>query len=294
MHTKTLIAGIDFDSASEPALDAAIDVARATGATVRPVHVVPLPRVAEFGDRVDELRRDALSHSQTLLRSRHRPGATVEPPVIRVGEPATELLGEAAHNDVRMVFLGLTTATALDRWLRDSVKLRVLQHTRRPLWLAHPDRDRGPIERVLCAIDTTRLWSPSLDAARAIARAFDARLDLLRVTPERQARPGSRREQVQALRDYTSRFDLSDIDVTYRPVGGEPGGRIVAEAERLDADLLVLGPSSHRGLSRWSRRRAPELSIHRLSCSVVYAPLTHAASRFARAATLKPALVGSW
>lgn len=96
------------------------------------------------------------------------------------------------------------------------------------------------LRSVLVASDMGATSVPALETAAALARLADARLHLLHVA-EAEIPGGEAR-----LREQARELAKEPRPATARVIVGEPAETIVADAEEVEADVIVLGP--HR---RW-------------------------------------------
>lgn len=125
---KRILAPLDHTSAVESVVPLVGDVARSAGATVRLLHVAPLPgnvatpekRVVAYADQ--EMDRLEAEHSERLrvAAETHLAGVPVEC-VVRFGETATEILSEIEAFGADLVAVGTRTRSSLSRALLGSV-----------------------------------------------------------------------------------------------------------------------------------------------------------------------------
>jgi nucleotide-binding universal stress UspA family protein len=118
MMTKRILVPIERNDAARSVLPLVADMARSNGATVRLLHVAPMPteRIADDGrvvayasqemERIELARRDCLKTAEGELE-----GVPVES-VIRFGDPVREILVEA-----EVFGADLIAVTARRRWL---------------------------------------------------------------------------------------------------------------------------------------------------------------------------------
>lgn len=120
---KRILVPIDRSEAAESVLPLVSDMARSSGATVRLLHVSPIPelRVGEYGrviayedqemERLEASGRDHLRMAEAQLE-----GVPVES-VVRFGDPAEEIVGEAEAFGADLIALATTRRTRLQRVL---------------------------------------------------------------------------------------------------------------------------------------------------------------------------------
>lgn len=133
------LVGLDFSPASRRALQVARALAKRTGAKVRVVHVVsPVYQVEgiDAAEYVKERRRWA----QQQLRRLHLDSADV---VLRVGDPAEQLRDEARRAQVRLLVLGTSHRSLLQRWLVGSVASKLLLDSPVPVLVVPMRPSRG-------------------------------------------------------------------------------------------------------------------------------------------------------
>lgn len=167
---------------------------------------------------------------------------------------------------------------------RESLR-RDLRRARRELGerLAEVERWRqaaGPFRRVLVAVDGSAQAGWAADAAGAIARDLGARVTLLHVLAPPIGVAGelgyvpppvgeTRRSAEAMLREARSRFPAGvEVDeVVYDD--GDPAVRIVAAAEGVGADLIVIGRHARGPLARLILGSTADAVVRRAPCAVL-------------------------
>ncbi|HZE36835.1 MAG TPA: universal stress protein [Candidatus Eisenbacteria bacterium] len=119
--TKRILVPLDRSDTAESVLPLVSDIARSSGATVRLLHVSPIPRlqvgdhgrvVAYEDQEMERLEASGLEH----LRSAEAQldGVPVET-VVRFGDPVEEIVGEAEVFGADLIALATTRRTWLQR-----------------------------------------------------------------------------------------------------------------------------------------------------------------------------------
>jgi nucleotide-binding universal stress UspA family protein len=120
--------------------------------------------------------------------------------------------------------------------------------------------------RILLAYDGSDASTKASDLALDLARRYDARLTVLSVARppefgddvETEAVIDNSRAYHEALLERVrQRLAASGFDATYLVEVGHPTEQIIAAAERIEADLIVLG---HRGKTLFQRLRLGSVS----------------------------------
>ncbi|MGE0712728.1 MAG: universal stress protein [Planctomycetota bacterium] len=263
---RDILVAVDLGPGSAGALAEGLRVARAFGARLRVLHVIPLKAVPEFGD--DEAGRSAPARRLGGLLARELPSPPPES-ILRVGEPSRELLAAVGELRPDLVVLGVRSRSALDLLLRGSRVERAIRESPVPVWVAQPRRARS-IRRVLCGVDPARGAEEEVAAAVAVARRFGARLDLVRVLDGPDADLAAARRE---LRDLAARAPSGGLRIETLVWGGGRRECLVTAAEVRDVDLLVLGCAGRRGLARWLRGNLAEEVVRRVACSLLVVPV---------------------
>ena len=148
------------------------------------------------------------------------------------------------------------------------------------------DPTLGPLRQILVATDFSDVATLAIARAEEIAREHGARLHLVHVITyqpqpmlgvQPMTTPTDVSDQVrqvseQRLRDQADALRERGLEVEVVITAGVPGARIVHVADRIDADLVVVGTrglsgfkhlllgSTAEAVARWSHR--PVLSVH--------------------------------
>jgi nucleotide-binding universal stress UspA family protein len=265
---------VDFSERSVGAAHYAGSLACHFGCELTLLHVLVPPQY-EFGavdiagsmlaelcrDRAEQARRDI----QTFLAS-DLAGLRVRRVVLE-GDPAGTIV-EFAHNEqVDLIVMPTHGYGPFRRFILGSNTAKVLHDADCPVWTGvhMEDAPTAPsiaVRNVLCAVDLGQQSSKTLFWAARLAQEFGARLTLLHVTA---CGPGINQAASEELRRLQG-FVGSEADLETET--GEPARVICAAAERLKADVLVIGRGSAAGV--FGRLRTNAYAIIRQSpCPVV-------------------------
>jgi len=142
----------------------------------------------------------------------------------------------------------------------------------------------APIRRILCPLDLERTAPSVLGCAVSLAATFDATLEVLHVRSTREHAPWtlfhSRTQLVESLmaahaveQQLSHVVDGTGIKVhmTKKVLEGATATTILDEAERSEADLLVIGASAR---SAWWQRRSTGREVSgQARCAVLTVPV---------------------
>jgi len=145
---------------------------------------------------------------------------------------------------------------------------------------------RMEIDRILSPVDFSEYSGPALERAVWLGKWFEARVEVLHVIPfEPFAAPsfgaipdptasdqitGEHRAQAtRSLAELVAPFLGDGVPIETKLLGGEPWRAIVAEAEDLPADLLVIGTHGRGGFERLLLGSVTEKVMRRAPCPVL-------------------------
>ncbi len=164
--------------------------------------------------------------------------------------------------EVELVVAGATGASALSETLFGSTAEEIVRTAEAPVLIVPHERKFDDPETILAPIDLSDCSRASLRKAIAIAREFGAELHVVRAIdlPTAAAAPhgevpsvdmeGYREQMQRGLEEFLEEFDLDGLDVSTDLPVDAPHAAIVEAAERLGADLVVMGTHGRRGVRR--------------------------------------------
>jgi CBS domain-containing protein len=136
------------------------------------------------------------------------------------------------------------------------------------------------IKKILCAIDLDGSAPSALELAADIAQQLGAEIHLLHVVRMPMPAEGTPafteacREQSEEAKVSMQRLmakHLAQLPSESKVELGDPAGLIVAAAERLPADLLIMSTHARKGLSRFLLGSVAETVMRRAPCPVLTA-----------------------
>lgn len=200
---RPILVALDGSHLAERALPWATYLAKAAGAPLVLVRVVPLtmyPAISLAGAAAYDLiasyeREEASRYLAQQAEALHVMVPDVEVRVeARLGDAAARLLDAEADLDAQMLVLTTHGRSGLDRWVRGSVAEKVLRHGAAPLLLIRPwDAPAGPLlqaapvgKRVLVPIDGSYLADQAVPLAERLANQAQGDVVLLGVVPPKR------------------------------------------------------------------------------------------------------------
>jgi nucleotide-binding universal stress UspA family protein len=265
---------IDFSERSVGAAHYAGSLACHFGAELIVLHVL-IPPQYEFGavdiagSMLAELCRDRVQQAQQEIESfmaSDLAGLRVRRVVLE-GDPAGSIVDFAHNEQAGLIVMPTHGYGPFRRFILGSNTAKVLHDADCPVWTGvhledAPAAQNIPIGNILCAVDLGPQSSKTLFWAARLAQEFGAHLTLLHVTSCGPGVPPAAGEELRRLQGFVGAEAELAIEA------GEPAHVICAAAERLRADVLVIGRGSAAGV--FGRLRTNAYAIIRQSpCPVV-------------------------
>jgi nucleotide-binding universal stress UspA family protein len=268
MRLDRVLVGMDF---SKPAEDAARWTARhfAPGAEMVLVHVVAVPEPPRFfrgkfppRETVIETARAGADRRMRELSSSL--GADRVWMEIREGDPAEQIDAVATEYGAEVVVVGPHGARP-GIWDRPGgTAEKLVRESRHTVLLAANPRDQTP-RRLLVPVDESEATTVVLDWARRLAEREEAEIILLHIVSSTllnellsagavisgvmvpvpdEVLTDAEMDAGSWLQRVASDAGLDRPGVSTQVKAGDPADQILAAAERLEADLIVMGSSS--------------------------------------------------
>ncbi|HEY9428283.1 MAG TPA: universal stress protein [Gemmatimonadaceae bacterium] len=269
MRPDRVVVGMDF---SQPAEEAARWAARhfAPGAEIVLVHVVAVPEPPRFFRGKFPPRETVIETARAGADRRMRDlstslGAERIWMEIREGDPAEQIDAVATEYDADVVVVGPHGARP-GIWDRPGgTAEKLVREAKHAVLLAANPSDRAP-RRLLVPVDDSSSTATVLAWARLLAERSGTELTLLHIVSSTmlnellsagavisgvmvpvpdEVLTNAEMDAGSWLQQVASEAGLDRPGVSTLVKAGDPADEILAAAERLDADLIVMGSSAH-------------------------------------------------
>ena len=292
--TRRVLVASDLSDAADEAVRQAHAWARAHGADLLACHVIPeaflnnplFPQQTE-GEAVDFVEHSRLVAQrldERVLRLTGRSDDEYDI-VIGGGEVAATLIREAEQAGASLVVVGSRGLSGIERLLIGDVAERVVRYAHGPVLVARATAKKGV---VLVATDFSDPSALALKTAVEEAHARHARLALLHCVetgpapavalslPFGGAWQGLPPEAIESARNATEGL-LRDtakglgVEADILAETGDPVRSILEAADRIGAELIVIGTHGQTGIARLLLGSVAEKVVRGASCSVLVA-----------------------
>lgn len=176
--------------------------------------------------------------------------------LVREGAPVAAILNAAGAEEVDLILMPTRGAQALSLALGRSITARVLHAARCPVWAGLDDLSPlslRPIRNILCGLSLGPRAGSVLRWAASLATRLEATLAVIYASRELESSPGYPCDQEWKF--WLKKMARDDIRALQAGAGtnaevwleaGSPLAAVPPIAERLQADLLVIGKSPPR------------------------------------------------
>jgi nucleotide-binding universal stress UspA family protein len=189
---QNILFPVDLSESCAAAAPSIETLARKFDANVTLLHVLELP-LAYFGEPygfataidLNAVREGRQTELDGFLKD-HFQGLSVTR-VMLEGDPAKNILQYSKEHKVDLIAMPTHGMSVFRRLLLGSVTAKVLHDAECAVWTAPHDEESqalpGPIERMMCAVDTSENSIPVMKSAAALANRLGAKLWLVHAVP---------------------------------------------------------------------------------------------------------------
>lgn len=286
---KHVLAVTDFSDAADVALQQANGYARMVDAKLTVLHVVPdfvranplFPQGSE-GDIDTEVELEKRALDELAARVKEVTGRFQSDVdlAVRIGTVEVAVVRYAEEHDVDIIVVGATGRTGLARLLLGSTAERVVRYAHTSVLVA---RETPPASRVLVSTDLSEAALLAVDRAKLEAQWRGAKLDLMHVMDFSSLGwgaaagplggfavtiPPEKIEEMRRIAEEALRA-IGGPDAEVHVAEGSPKRSIVATAESLKVDLVVVATHGRTGLARMALGSVAEAVVRSAPCSVL-------------------------
>ena len=282
---RNILAVYGDDPGSDDVLVQAVGLARTSGAALSIVYPCEPPRPAKA---VEEARRRLLRIVPGILQEGVADVATE----VVVGTPHVEIIRKVMEDEHDLVIVGAESGRALRRVIFGNTAINLMLQCPSAVWVLKPGQS-SPCANIVAALDLCgdspdgdNLDDRILDLAASLAHAHEAHLHLVHFWQAEGQDDEMLRSEIrhktrtQILdRNESTRRDAVNALLNGLPAApgepvihlprGRPHAQMTDLANRLSADLVVMGTTCRRGVSRLLAGNFSEAVLNGARCGVL-------------------------
>jgi nucleotide-binding universal stress UspA family protein len=298
VQIKRIVCPVDFSEIARHAFDRALAVARSYNGEVVVMHVLQLPAhlpalayaPAGPGPLAFEVpdRAHISSELSRFLGLGHTFDVPVQQEVVEAGAVHKEILIQASRLSADLIVMGTHGRSGFDHLFLGSVAEKTLRTSPVPVLTVPPRAPEKatpglPFRSILCAVDFSPDSARALSYAASLAQHAGGRLCIMHVVETMvvgfdprggnfdieglsKATVAVARTQLQ---EYAASVTAGSDPITTVLGDGEPYRGILQEAERREADLIVVGVHGRSALDRLVFGSTADHLVRRATCPIL-------------------------
>jgi nucleotide-binding universal stress UspA family protein len=241
----------DYAREANVALDYAVGIARQFSSTIKLTNVIDLsltfPALDVLaGPALEGLRTRSQADMQQLAQDIS--GVSVTTQVLEGFEPASLIIDEAASSHADLIVLGTTSKQGFKKFALGSTAEEIIRTAKCPILTVGPHVPKppfGPISfrRILYATDFSSQAQKAATIAMSLGQKPGAKLYLCHVVSPKEdaAHPACDNRLLASLQAMVADSGCKLPELECSVEHGEAADAILALANKVDADLIVLG-----------------------------------------------------
>jgi nucleotide-binding universal stress UspA family protein len=223
---------------------------------------------ANFPSLALEIEQKATAHFSAYLEGiKNRISGVEVETMIRSGEAGDEILKAAAEVRARLLVIATHGRSGIGRWLYGSTASHLLRHADIPIVAIGPQalqrrKDEVTVKHIMVPLDGSDLSEKALPVGISLAKAFGARMSLVRVVrwavqaypytlPDAYL-PQVDQELEAGAKKYLQRIEseIKDVEVGAFVVRGAVAEGLIEFIEKQSVDFVVMTTHARSGLAR--------------------------------------------
>ena len=275
---KHILCPVDFSAQSAAALRVTGVISQAFGSEVVVLHVQRLEAPVYFTAAQTqalrgELRRSARAAKKHVSEFVHQylPEGVAHRVMVREGDPVSAILKTQQDIGGDLIAMGTHGRGGLARVRLGSIAESVLHQAEVPILTVGPRMKLTPtvekIRRVLCPVNYSPSSQTSLEHAAALAAVTGSELTVAHI--DEAPLGNNAQDALRQLCDWIPATIRAHCTVKEVVKQGNAPEQIVAEAEKIHADLLVIGTQPRSLLGTFVLGSTTDLVIRSAACPVL-------------------------
>ncbi|MBC5772803.1 universal stress protein [Pontibacter sp. KCTC 32443] len=255
---RRILVPTDFSEQAQYAFEVAVNIARRTGAAIKLLHVIDMPRSIGFSATGDVTYHDNMeqlyivrllestkSRMSLLLNKVNHSGVEVVQEV-DVDSIVGKIKRVVADDKVDLIVMGSKGSSGMDEFLIGSNTEKVVRTANCPVLTIKRHQPDFEIKEIVLASDFRREVGKAMDSFKFFQQLFDARVHLVYINT-----PGAFESSTNLrskLAHAAEKYDLRNYTINvYNDTIEEDG--ILHFAEDINADMIMMATHGRTGLS---------------------------------------------
>ncbi|HEY3497285.1 MAG TPA: universal stress protein [Polyangiaceae bacterium] len=277
MSTHEVLVALDFSDGSRAALEQAAFIAKQTRAGLHALHVWQVPEFVPPNARANDastlakaVETQARRDLDSFVFDARASGIAIDQAFTECGLPSAVIVEVAKRGAYELIVLGTHGRTGIAHALLGSVAERVLRRAPCPVLVVRADAPKPrALRRILAPVDYSEGARRALTCALDFSRSFGAEVEVVHVWDRPSYvsgdvivhGPGENRRSLGELMRENAAREMQEFlgtvtraaeapRLSQRLLSGEPASTLIAELEKGEHDLVVLGTHGRSGFRR--------------------------------------------
>lgn len=288
---RSILHPTDFSETAYQALGCAVDLSRRHRAELKMLHVLrehdfSIVEVAASQAMLDEayerMGLSLVSRARELLQGDFELGSEADIIFRHGGSIADEVIEEAEARDMDLIVMGTHGSSPVRQFFLGSVAEKVVRYAPCPVLVCgRPGTARGRFSKILLTVDFSEASLSAAATALDLARSDIGAIEFFHVMEEIPLPPyledsvaaAEQANVLKAAQHEMERFvedlDTSGLEVSFKVGTGRASSVITREAEENGFDLIAMGTSGLRGVSRFLLGSTPTRVLRRCGVPIL-------------------------
>ena len=275
---EKILLATDFTKSNENAIESSIVMAKTFGSKIILLHVLPKDLGSEKAKLL--LDRAAKSELNKLRERMNSEGVETDEPILEYGDHLDRIIYTSERIDANMILIGAGEKSKKEAVKLGTTALKIIQKSDKPVMVIQSGKYLD-IKKIICPVDFSDESKRALDNAMIMARRFNAELIVLNVFDEAYDGPLTDlvewvdhssdllERQKERFNLFLADFNLKDINWKKKIKRGDFAKIILKMIAKENVDLMVIGTSGRKGLSKFFIGSVTEKVIREVPCSFV-------------------------
>ena len=273
---EKILFATDFTQSNDNAIESAIRMSKTFHSKIVLVHVLP----KDIGNKKAKALLDSAAHRELKKLQAHlnEKGAQTETPILEYGDHLDRIIKTSERIDANMILIGAGEKSKNETFRLGTTARRIIQKSDKPVMVIQGGKF-SPIHNILCPVDFSEESKRALKNAMVMARRYDAELTILNAYDQTYKSTLTDlidwdgldetllKKQTKSFDKFLVGLNLAGLKWTKKIERGDSAEIILKTIAEENTDLLVIGTTGRKGLSKFLIGSVTEKVIREVPCS---------------------------
>jgi nucleotide-binding universal stress UspA family protein len=249
---KKILVPTDFSECSKNAFNAALKIAKKTGAEIELVHVYDRPVIGFVDLNIDHKKNKAMLQKaqktiEQMLKEIEDEGVKVHPHIL-ADIPLTEIMDQKKFSKIDLIVMGSQGSEGLKELFIGSNTEKVVRKSKVPILSLKEDQGSFDLKNIVLASNFYKELEGVFSQMNDLLGTFNPHYNLLKVVTPNNFETSHYSRKL--MNEFARRFDLKNYSIhIYNDNNIEAG--ILNFAKEINADAIVIATHGRRGIEHF-------------------------------------------